>query len=140
MERNRPIPDIEYEVALMQFIHARGEIRPFLKATGKDMVRFTRTIDHLVAEGIVFAEGRKLSLTGKGVSRLVSLNKELGRKGIYTQVLPDYLARKAQMSIDDVYIPKYMFKRGGGHFSNSYVLGRSGESSGDEESTFKHDK
>lgn len=140
MERNRPIPDIEYEVALMQFIHTRGEIRPFLKATGKDMVRFTRTIDHLVAEGFVFAEGRKLSLTGKGVSRLVSLNKELGRKGIYTQVLPDYLARKAQMSIDDVYIPKYMFKRGGGHFSNSYVLGRSGESSGDKESTFKHDK
>ena len=44
------------------------------------------------------------------------------------------------MSIADTYIPKYMFKRGGGHFSNSYVLGRSDESSGDEESTFKHDK
>ena len=140
MERNRPIPDFEYEVALIQFIRKKGEIRPFLKATGNDMERFTHTIDRLLGKGYVLKDGHKLILSERGQSYFLELNRMLGRKGMYTQFLPDYSVRKEQMNKTDIYVPKYMFKRGGGHFSNSYVLGRSGESSGDNESTFKHDK
>ena len=132
----RPIPDIEYELALMQYISVRGDVRSFLKASGNDVVRLCSTVDLLIEDGFVCKEGKKLKLTESGKNHLMSLNKKLGRKGLYSDVLPDYSVRKKQMKVTDTYVPKYMYKRGGGHFSYSYVLGRSGESSGDKESTF----
>ncbi len=140
MERNRPIPDTEYEIALLQYILVKGEIRPFLKATGNDVARLSRTIDEFLAKGYLERDGNSLSLSNRGMAYHKALNKKLGRRGMYAFILPEYSAKIPQMEKTEIYIPKYMFKRGGGHFSNSYVLGRSGESSGDKESTFKHDK
>lgn len=140
MERIRPIPDIEYEVALLKYIQVKGEIRPFLKATGIDLKRLSQTVDRLLDEGYLKKEGKKLSLTERGKTRHSALNMQLSRKGIYAHLLPDYSVRREAMDPKDLYIPKYMFKKGGGHFSNSYVLGRSDESSGDNELPYKHDK
>ena len=140
MAERRPIPDIEYELALLQYIRTKGDVRPFLKASGNDIKRLFKVVEKLLSCGYVCKEGKELLLSEEGCSYLAALNKQLYRKGLYGSFLPDYSARRVQMSIADTYIPKYMFKRGGGHFSSSYVLGRSGESSGDEESTFKHDK
>ena len=140
MAEIRPIPDIEYELALLQYIRNKSDVRPFLKASGNDTKRLFAVVEKLLSCGYVCKEGKRLLLSKDGCGYLAALNKQLGRKGMYGNFVPDYSARRVQMGIADTYIPKYMFKRGGGHFSNSYVLGRSGESSGDEESTFKHDK
>ena len=136
----RPIPEIEYELALLQYIRTRGDVRAFLKATGKDMMRLTRTIDALLAKGYILKERSKLTLTESGYSYLDKLNKELGRKGMYSYLLPDYSVRRVPMSAEATYIPQYMIQRGGGPFSNSLVRGRSGESSGDNAVLFKHNK
>ena len=140
MAERRLIPDIEYEVALLQYIRTKGDVRPFLKASGNDTKKLFIVVEKLLSCGYVCKDDKRLMLSEKGCGYLAALNKQLGRKGLYGCFLPDYSSRRVQMSIADTYIPKYMFKRGGGHFSNSYVLGRSDESSGDEESTFKHDK
>lgn len=115
----RPIPDIEYELALMQYISVRGDVRSFLKASGNDVPRLCSTVDQLIEHGFVCKEGKKLYLTEKGKKQLMSLNKELDRRGLYSEILPDYSVRRKQMKVTDTYVPKYMYKRGGGHFSNS---------------------
>ena len=135
MAENRPIPDIEYAVALMQYINARADVRSFLKASGNDMARLCKTVDQLIEQGRIKKDGKKLLLTDNGINHLAELNKQLGRKGLYSSFIPDYSERRVQMKQTDVYIPQYMYKRGGGHFSYSCVPGRSGESSGDKEST-----
>lgn len=136
----RPIPDIEYKLALLQYIHSRGDVRSFLKASGNDIARLCTTVDLLVAGGYVVKEGKQLLLSDKGRVYLDDLNKQLQRKGLYASLLPDYSVRREKLKITDTYIPQYMYKRGGGHFSNSYVLGRSGDSQGDKESAFKHNE
>ena len=136
----RPIPDTEYILALMQFINLKVDVRLFLKASGKDVARMCATIERLIEDGLIRKEKQKLYITEQGKTHLATLNKRLGRKGLYAQLIPDYSVRRVQMSIADTYIPQYLYKRGGGHFSNSYVLGRSGDSSGDSEPTFEHNK
>lgn len=136
----RPIPDIEYELALLLYIHNKGEVRPFLRATGNDMKRLCSTVDRLIDTGIVERQGLKLLLTDMASEYINVLNKHLGRKGLYSYLIPDYTVRRVQMKATDTYIPKYMIQRGGSLFSNSLVRGRSDESSGDNETPFKHNK
>ena len=112
----RPIPDIEYELALMQFIKTRGDVRSLLKATDDDVTKMCNTVDHLIEQGFVVKQGNTLEMTDDGISHIRTLNKRLGRKGFYRCFLPDYSKRRVQMSIADPYIPQYMFKRGGRPF------------------------
>lgn len=136
----RPIPDTEYVLALMQYISMRGDVRLFLNASGKDVARMCATIDNLIESGFVVRENKRLLVTEKGNKYIAALNKQFGRKGLYAKLIPDYSVRREQMNIADTYIPQYLYKRGGGHFSNSYVLGRSGDSSGDNVFTIEHNK
>lgn len=140
METNRPIPDIEYVLALLQFIRNRGEVRSLLKATGNDIDRLCHTIDKLKARGYVVSEERQLIITDSGREYLQHLNNKLGRKGLYSYFIPDYSVRKVRFDITTTYIPQYMIKRGGNNISNSLVLGRPGELSGDNEPQFKRNK
>lgn len=140
METLRPIPEKEYELALLQYVRTRSEVRPFLKATGNDMTRLRLVIDRLLADDIIVKDGKSLFLSKKGEVYLSVLNKDLGRKGLYSYFIPDYKARRVQMSAMDTYIPQYMIQRGGNIFSNSLVRGRSDESSGDNETPFEHNK
>lgn len=130
----RPIPDIEYELALLKYIYSRGDVRSFLKASSNDVARLCTIVDHLLDEGYLVKEGQRLQLTDKGKVHVADLNKKLDRKGLYGWLLPDYSVRREQKELTDIYLPQYLYKKGGGHFSNSCVLGRSGESSGDRES------
>lgn len=140
MAEKRPIPDIDYEIALLQYIRSKGDVRPFMKASGNDTQRLYAVVEKLLSGNYVQKKGKKLEITGEGEAHLAVLNKQLGRKGLYSRFIPDYSVRREQMKITDTYIPQYMYKRGGGHFSISYVLGRSGDSQGDKESTFKHNE
>ena len=140
MQPNRPIPDIEYRLAVLQYVQSKADIRPFLKATGKDMLKLNTIINELLSEDILVRYENELNLTKAGMIHLKTLNNMLGRRGLYRVLLPDYTVRKEPIKKTDLYIPQYMYSGGGGHFSCSYILGRSDESSGDEESIFKRDK
>lgn len=121
MENIRPIQDNEYFANLLMYIKSNADIRPFLNASDNDIVRFNRAIEAFFKDGIIARKENILCLTEKGESLFRSLNKKLGRRGVYAYFLPDYSKKKRAMKKTDLYIPQYMNSGGEGLFSSSYI-------------------
>lgn len=96
--------DKEKELLLLQTIRVNGNSM-YLVRQGMSIFEIKKLIDSLVKRCIVQKREEKMSLTKEGEMYFYELNRELGRKGLYRFLSPDYVFRNVPEPIDKVYVP-----------------------------------
>lgn len=97
--------DDEKTLMLLQTVRVDGNIN-HLVSFGWSYVDILNKLEELKKKGIVEQTAEGFSLTALGKSAFHSINRKLGRKGLYKYLMPDMYSRITQLKIEDIYIPR----------------------------------
>ena len=105
MDQVRPIPDTEYEAAILVHIIKKADFSRFLHASGNDAVRLNKVIGSFLERKLINYVNDELRITEIGCEYYREYMRMLGRRGLYKFFLPDYSVRKNKWKKEDIYIP-----------------------------------
>ncbi len=98
--------DDEKLLMLLQVSRVNGNTW-YLLEQGYTLTELTNQMEILKKQGLLLLNDNKLQLSEEGERLFQTLNKKLGRRGVYKYLSPDYTRRNEPVSIDQVYVPPY---------------------------------
>ena len=98
--------DDERLLMLLQISRVNGNTW-YLLQQGYSLTELTTQIENLKKQGLLVLVDNRLKLTEEGERLFQTLNKKLGRRGLYKYLSPDYTRKNEPVSIDQVYVPPY---------------------------------
>lgn len=98
--------DDEKLLMLLQVSRVNGNTW-YLLEQGYTLTELTNQMGILKKQGLLLLNDNKLQLSEDGERLFQTLNKKLGRRGVYKYLSPDYTRRNEPVSIDQVYVPPY---------------------------------
>lgn len=98
--------DDEKLLMLLQVSRVNGNTW-YLLEQGYTLTELTNQMEILKKQGLLLLNDNKLQLSEEGERLFQTLNKKLGRRGVYKYLSPDYTRRNEPVSIDQVYVTPY---------------------------------
>lgn len=96
--------DKDLLLLFLQIIRVNGNVMHLFRLD-LSMVQVSQMINNLKSKGFVRVEEEKLSLTENGQKLFCQLNHQLGKKGLYRYLSPDWYYKERPMPLHAVYVP-----------------------------------